>query len=233
LCFTTTNLLIPFVCGERLGFFIMIGIYKITSPSKKVYIGQSINIEKRFKYYNRISCEEQPKLYNSLKKYGVENHIFEIICECEITELNELERYYQELYNCIKKGLNCMFTKSKHFNGKHSEETKNKMSLSSIGQKATFGFKGKNHSLESKTIMSKKAIGHKRCLGMKRNCEQIKNISLSKIGNKSKSKLVLDLETGIYYASAKETSFVYGYKTSTLTQRLSGIKKNNTQFIYV
>lgn len=27
----------------------MIGIYKITSPSGKVYIGQSVNIKERFK----------------------------------------------------------------------------------------------------------------------------------------------------------------------------------------
>jgi len=35
----------------------MIGIYKITSPSNKVYIGQSINIEKRFKSYKRYDCK--------------------------------------------------------------------------------------------------------------------------------------------------------------------------------
>ena len=34
------------------GFLIiMIGIYKITSPSGKVYIGQSIDIERRWKKY--------------------------------------------------------------------------------------------------------------------------------------------------------------------------------------
>ena len=32
----------------------MIGIYKITSPSGKVYIGQSINIEERWYKYNKF-----------------------------------------------------------------------------------------------------------------------------------------------------------------------------------
>jgi len=210
----------------------MIGIYKITSPSGRIYIGQSINIEKRFRYYKRITCVQQPKLYNSLKKYGINNHLFEIINECDLNNLNDMERYYQELYNCIDKGLNCMLTKSKHFNGNHSKETKLKMSISSMGQKATFGFKGKNHSKESKEIISKKAIGHKRSLGIKRSDEQIKNISISKIGNKSKSKIVLNLENGIFYNSAKETAFTHGLKISTLTQRLNGYKKNDTQFIY-
>ena len=211
----------------------MIGIYKITSPTKRIYIGQSIDINKRFRYYKRLSCVEQPKLFNSLRKYGVGKHIFEIVNECELNELNELERYYQELYNCIDKGLNCMFTKSKHFNGNHSEETKKKMSISSMGQKGTYGFKGKTHSLEAKMTLSKKAMGHKRSLGMKRSEDQINNMSISKLGNKSKSKLVLNLETGIYYNSAKEASENYCINRTTLTARLNGNLVNRTQFVYV
>ena len=88
----------------------MVGIYKITNPNNKVYIGQSIDIEKRFKQYKRYSCKAQPKLYNSLNKYGVENHIFEIIKKCNIEELNTKERYYQEKYNAIQNGLNCVYT---------------------------------------------------------------------------------------------------------------------------
>ena len=62
----------------------MIGIYKITSPSGKVYIGQSRNIENRFLQYKNKHCRFQFRLYNSFNKYGVENHVFEIIEECEI-----------------------------------------------------------------------------------------------------------------------------------------------------
>ena len=93
----------------------MIGIYKITSPTKKVYIGQSIDIQKRFfNYYTlKKSTKTQTRLYNSFKKYKVENHNFEILCECEIFELNNKERFYQDLYSVISKnGLNCKLTKS-------------------------------------------------------------------------------------------------------------------------
>jgi hypothetical protein len=31
-----------------------IGIYKITSPTKRVYIGQSVNIERRFNTYEKL-----------------------------------------------------------------------------------------------------------------------------------------------------------------------------------
>jgi group I intron endonuclease len=111
------------------------GIYKITSPSKYVYIGQSFDIEKRFKYYKRLSCESQARLYNSLKKHGVEKHKFEIIHQCEREQLNELEIYYIELFQCFnnKHGLN--IRSGGDSGGKLSEETKNKLKLLNIGKK--------------------------------------------------------------------------------------------------
>ena len=106
----------------------MIGIYKITSPTNKIYIGQSIDIKGRFKYYEKLKCKKQPRLYNSLKKHKQENHKFEIIIECEIKQLNDLERYYQEIYNVTSKnGLNCILTKTNDRCGKHTEESKLKM----------------------------------------------------------------------------------------------------------
>ncbi|HEC36627.1 hypothetical protein LCGC14_1312370 [marine sediment metagenome] len=46
------------------------GIYKITSPTKKIYIGQSIDINRRKIIYKNILCKLQRKIYNSLKKHG-------------------------------------------------------------------------------------------------------------------------------------------------------------------
>jgi len=89
------------------------GIYKITSPSGRIYIGQSINIEKRFKRYENAKCYKQKRLYNSFIKYGVNNHSFEIILKCSIEDLNNKERYYQDLYDVTNKsGLNITLTKS-------------------------------------------------------------------------------------------------------------------------
>ncbi len=59
----------------------MIGIYKITSPSGKVYIGQTWNFNTRLRKYKSLHCSKQPKIYNSLRKYGVFSHTFEIIHE--------------------------------------------------------------------------------------------------------------------------------------------------------
>jgi group I intron endonuclease len=139
----------------------MIGIYKITSPTKRIYIGQSINIERRFNsYYRLIHCEKQIKLYRSFLKYGINKHKFEIICECEILELNDKERYYQDLYNVLKNGLNCSLTKSSDRNGKMSDESKIKMSNARIGIKLSDETKLKmsvskrNMSNETKLKMS-------------------------------------------------------------------------------
>ena len=65
-----------------------IGIYKITSPRGKVYIGQSRCVRSRFTAYERVhqSIKSQVRLYSSLKKYGIGNHIFEIIEECLFEE---------------------------------------------------------------------------------------------------------------------------------------------------
>jgi group I intron endonuclease len=85
----------------------MVGIYKITNPKGKVYIGQSKNIENRFKIHLRESnLQKKNKLYNSFKKYGAENHTFEIVEECALEDLNRLEEYYGTKYNVLEEGLN-------------------------------------------------------------------------------------------------------------------------------
>lgn len=94
----------------------MIGIYKITNPKRKVYIGQSINIKKRFNGYKWSKCKGQPILHNSFLKYGVNNHKFEIICECKKSDLYELEAYYQKLFSANgKNGLNCFINSDKDY----------------------------------------------------------------------------------------------------------------------
>ena len=41
----------------------MVGIYKITNPSGKIYIGQSVNIDNRISSYKNLKCKNQTKLY--------------------------------------------------------------------------------------------------------------------------------------------------------------------------
>jgi len=167
----------------------MVGIYKITSPTGRVYIGQSINIENRKQAYSigNNQLKKQPKIYNSIIKYGWENHIHEIIEECPVEQLNERETYWKKYYIDLNKGNwnNVLFcelydngggpkseeTKQKISNGltgvKRSEETKNKLSASLQGKCKTETHKnnisnGKsNISSETLLKMSKSLKGKK------------------------------------------------------------------------
>ena len=84
----------------------MKGIYKITNPEGKIYIGKSKNIEKRFSDYKRLDCKNQPLIFQSLAKYGWLNHKFEIIEECSVNLLFERENFFIEKFNTIDNGLN-------------------------------------------------------------------------------------------------------------------------------
>lgn len=54
-------------------------IYKIVSPSGRIYIGLSSNIKKRLQYYKNIGVKSQSALFGSLVKYGYEQHKTEVI----------------------------------------------------------------------------------------------------------------------------------------------------------
>ena len=89
----------------------MIGIYKITSKDTgKCYIGQSIDIETRWKQHisKALYTLENTKFYNALRKYGYENFTFEIIEECDKEQdiLDERERYWIAYYNSYNDGYN-------------------------------------------------------------------------------------------------------------------------------
>ena len=113
----------------------MIGIYKITSPSNKVYIGQSIDVENRLKRYKYFVSKKQTRLYYSILKYGYDNHTYEVVEECKVEELNERERYWQDFYDCLNNGLNCRLTTTKDISGYVSEETKEKIRQANTGRK--------------------------------------------------------------------------------------------------
>jgi group I intron endonuclease len=112
----------------------IVGIYKITNPINEVYIGQSTNIENRKTYYMYLKSKGQPKIYDSIKNYGWEQHIFEIIEKCPIDMLDLKEEEYKTKYikdHSWEKALFCRLKDGK--GGLDSPETKLKKSLAQIG----------------------------------------------------------------------------------------------------
>lgn len=152
------------------------GIYKITSPSGKIYIGQSIDCKRRERAYKYISCKTQILLYRSIKKYGWDAHKFEIIHQCTREELNDLEVHYVNLHQSYstEHGLNLKpgggnrvklseQTKQKIREGNKgkivSEETRKKMSISMTGKKHgahTEDWKHKNSLIKKGKPLSEK-----------------------------------------------------------------------------
>lgn len=90
----------------------MIGIYKIENKiNGHCYIGQSIDIERRWKDEIRRAFCPTSHYYNyplsrAFRKYGVDNFSFEVLCECQPTDLNQLEENYIQVYNSYFNGYN-------------------------------------------------------------------------------------------------------------------------------
>lgn len=141
----------------------MIGIYKITSKSGKIYIGQSVNIYNRFRQYYNGRVQNQTRLKNSFKKHGINNHFFEIIEECSLELLNERERHWQDFYNVIgKNGLNCVLTSTKDKKHIVSKETKEKLRKLNLGKKTSEQTKEKIRNIRLGSKMSKESSIKKR-----------------------------------------------------------------------
>lgn len=129
-------------------------IYCFTSPSGKCYIGQTWDIKRRYREHRNLKKQKivQSKFYCAIKKYGLENFIFDIIdyAETEL-ELNEKEKYYIDSFDSCDNGYNLTYGGD---NYRHSEETKNKMSLI----KKEFFKNNKHHRCGSKITESHKEI---------------------------------------------------------------------------
>jgi hypothetical protein len=131
----------------------MIGIYKITSPSGKVYIGQSWTIELRLSKYKQTKWDKQRKLYCSFKKYGLENHKFEVVHELPVDVEQEVLDRYEQLYMDLYRdcGIELLNLREGGSRGKLSEESKKLMSDSRKGTNLGHTFNnGRKHSYETK-----------------------------------------------------------------------------------
>lgn len=85
----------------------MIGIYKITNQlNGKVYIGQSNDIKRRWAEHRRKMNSKDTLLYQAMREFGIKNFSFEVVEECELTALNEKEKFYIQKYDALANGYN-------------------------------------------------------------------------------------------------------------------------------
>lgn len=182
---------------------VICGIYKITSPTGKIYIGESKNIFYRFRSHKNLKSKKMPRLHNSLVKYGVENHNFEIIEECNFDDLKCRERFWQDEFDAIgKNGLNCKLTKCGEVKQVYTQEVRDKMSLSK---------KGKPLSKETCRKMAESRVGEK----------------------SPNARKVIDTVTLTIWNCIEDAAKAMGVSRSNLARYLRGDRPNRTTCVYI
>lgn len=149
-------------------------IYKVTSPSGHIYIGQTIaGIKRRKQTHESCSRNLNHSSYNTrfsaaIRKYG-DAMIWEVIHEnVDIEKLDEMEIREIENHNSYHKGYNSTLGGGDAgFRGKnHTEETKKFLSQIRSGDKNPMHgktgdlnpFYGRKHSDETRAVMSERHV---------------------------------------------------------------------------
>lgn len=145
----------------------MIGIiYKLTSPSNKIYIGQTMNIvDRKRKFYHFAKRYAGTKINNAIKKYGPEKFLYEVLVVLDVFDVTELRNWldkleikYIKLFNSYESGYN-MTTGGSGSKGCFPTENSRKK-LSEFAKTRTGNknpFYNKKHTDESKKKMSEYA----------------------------------------------------------------------------
>ena len=151
------------------------GIYCITNKKNgSKYIGQAVDIYKRWKEHRRRPFSKNKKkrtsckaLYSAIRKHGIENFKFRVLWKLEgeqatKEELDRLEILFIKQLNTFKKGYNC----TAGGGGRRApckEETKKKMSEAKTGEKNPgFGRTGEKHPNFGRTGEKSPNFGKKR-----------------------------------------------------------------------
>ena len=85
------------------------GIYKITNIENGMcYIGQAIDLAERWKQHIKRGIGADPptqnKLYPIMQSLGVENFTFEVVEECDSSQLSDREKYWTDFYKAQEFG---------------------------------------------------------------------------------------------------------------------------------
>lgn len=172
------------------------GIYCIENlTTNKKYIGQSVDVDGRWsKHKSELNHgnHDNDYLQKAWNKYGEENFCFSVLECCDISELDEKEIYYIDLYNTLDRdsGYNLRsggqnsghkvsnYVRQKQSNAakqtyENNEELRNKRKEDALRQWAdpeirekrsgkNNGMYGKTHSDEAKEKIRKSRLGNPR-----------------------------------------------------------------------
>ena len=141
-------------------------IYKLTSPSGKVYIGRTKNFEKRM-YEHKNTSESnrgECKIHHAIRKYGWDTFHKEILCDVSHIQAPIVEEQFIKAYDSYKTGYNSIETGAGGefpYTGRRDtieyQKYLKKMSDATSGE--LNGMYGKTHSDAARAKQKQKAKG--------------------------------------------------------------------------
>jgi hypothetical protein len=136
-------------------------IYRITSPSDAVYIGQTSNLQARKANYKSNKDARQPLIHRSLKKYGFASHRFDVlhVFPEQVAQhvIDDYERYAIRMHRNMRGVRFLNATSGGNATGQRSRATVRALSRPDV--------QGENHPLAKLTAQKIKDIRKERVEG--------------------------------------------------------------------
>jgi len=133
------------------------GIYKISSlVDGKFYIGSAISLYTRWHHHKHNLLNNKHsngKLQRFVNKHGILSIKIDIVEICEKEQLLQREQFY---IDTLKPFFNICKVAGNTLGVKHTEDTKEKLSIMRKG-KPTIGMLGKKHTQQTKDLIAEKA----------------------------------------------------------------------------
>lgn len=221
------------------------GIYKIVSPTGKVYIGQSYDIHKRWKLHIWWSKKGNNVIYRSIAKHGADSHEFSIIHELPSDVDKVIMTNYEQLYMDQHREsgaimLNMTLAAGSTKGMVVSEETRRKISESNKGRKPPVvtdatrkkisdALKGNKHTLGRKLTPEQCRAISERQLGKPGKIPNEESRRKMSIAGKGKKKPPKSIETRLNISNSKKgNKFCLGRILSDCTkQKIANSLKGN------
>ena len=184
------------------------GVYILRNTlTGRVYVGATKDAsEREWSHFGKLGrgVHDCKELQSDFDEMGRECFEFLVVEECTASELHNVEQKHSDLY----------FNK---YNKRSDVRSNN----------------GVPHSLEVRAILKEKRTGEKNPFFGKRHTKESNAKRSLYSGEKhAKAKIILNLETGVYYFGAGEASKAIDIKKATLTNYLNGTYPNKTSMIY-
>lgn len=220
------------------------GIYYIKNlVNNKYYVGQSINIERRWKdEKKRLSSDKKAwntHLQNAWKMYGEDNFEFDIIEECLPAQLDDREVYWISFYDSFNSGYNqsaggggCRGVKfTEEHRKKISQSIKNTMNVERLReQREQYWSIPEKHQECSRRMIewwndpaNKELMSgcNNKNYGQKRDWWAEKYSGI----NSSNHKCCIQIETGMFYCTITDASNEVGVSPGKISRVCSGKQK--------